>query len=489
MKLLLVNPNFNGKVFAPSLGLGFIGTHVKDNSNWDVEIVEPTLQGVTEKQVLERAATSAIVGLVSYTESRFECFRFAERVKALNHKCTIIVGGPHVNTLDRLIMHNYPSIDAVIRMEGEETTLDIVRGKPFDQIPGITWRDESNVVRNPDRVMRQNIDRYHYDYSLSFSCLEGWKDLEVPDELQKLTSIPIIASRGCPYRCTFCASYNQWAGSYRGLSPEELVRRMEDLVNRYSVGYFRFYDALFVGSDERVLKFCDLLEMRKLNIHFRIDIRVGTSETVLRRLREVGCDVVGFGVESGSNRILKKVNKGITREQTEETIRLCKKLGFWIIGFFMISLPGENIEDAKKTFELFEYFDRLNVQFFKIHPNTAIYDALIRGKEIYDGIWFDPEQGDQTEYGNEFYYCRENFPGAFFSMNEGNLLIESSIYRYHLANPRALFHSTSFPMGILTLLTSFIMEVLLKKMKFQKLYMKFKKTSTFNSLKRIYKQI
>ena len=489
MKLLLVSPNFKGVVLVPSLGLGFIGTYIKENSECKVEIVESILQGLSQAQVIEKASKSDIIGLSCYSETRFECFNLAKQIKTVNSKCKIVVGGPHVSTLDRKILRHYPFIDAVVRMEGEETVLDIVRGNPFDKIPGITWRREDDIVRNPDRSMYRDINQYGYDYSLSFPTLKGWKDLEIPNKLQKLNAIPIIASRGCPYRCAFCAAHRQWRGSYRGLSPDELVSRMKDLVDRYDIGYFRFYDALFIGSEKRILEFCDKLEESRLEVHFRIDIRVGTSENVLKRLRAVGCDVVGFGVESGCDRILKRMNKGIVREQIETTIRLCKKLGFWIIGFFMISLPDETIEDVKTTFDLFRYFDRINVQFFKLHPNTTSYDELVMRDEINDEIWFDPDEGDQTEYGNELYYCKENFPSAIFSMDEGNFLVESSTYKYHIVNPRSALHGKSFHSRLLTFSFSYVMDLLLQWKQLRKFYIKFKKTSAFRLLKLVYRHI
>jgi len=112
MKLLLVNPNFKGVVSVPSLGLGFIGTYVRENSNCEVEIVEPILQGLTEAQVLDKVKESDIVGLTCYTESRFQVFDFAAKAKQVNPDCKLIVGGPHVNTLGKQILQHYPFIDA-----------------------------------------------------------------------------------------------------------------------------------------------------------------------------------------------------------------------------------------------------------------------------------------------------------------------------------------------------------------------------------------
>jgi anaerobic magnesium-protoporphyrin IX monomethyl ester cyclase len=480
MKLLLINCNFKGMVLVPSLGLGFIGTYVKKHSNCEVEIVEPLLQGLKEAEVLDKVKKYDYIGLTCYTESRFEVFDFSYKAKKLNPDCKLIVGGPHAKALDKAILEHCPYIDIVVRGEGEETTLDIINGKAFEEISGITWRNKrGEIVRNPDRPMVRDIDSLSYDYSLVHSYLDGWKDLEIPYDLQKLNALPIIASRGCPFRCAFCAAHEQWGKIYRSLSPEELVKRLKELVERYNIGYFRFYDALFTENDKRILEFCGLLEKAKLNISFRIDIRVGTSRKVLERLRKCGCDVVGFGVESGSDRILKRVNKGISREKIEETIKICKELDYWMLGFFMVSLPDETMEDFRGTLELFEFFDKINLQFFKIHPNTSFYNELKQKGEIDDEVWFVPNKGVDTIYGNEIYYCKDIFPAATFYREEA----EALIFRVN-NSPKKAIQRHGLAKGVLLLPLFAILDVLLRVKMGRKLWNKLKGS---NNLKILYK--
>jgi len=262
---------------------------------------------------------------------------------------------------------------------------------------------------------------------------------------------------------------------YRYLSHEKLVKWMQELISKYNIGYFRFYDALFIGSDERMIKFCELLEKAKLDIHFRIDIRVGTSKDILARLRKVGCDVVGFGVESGSDQILKRVNKGITRKGIEETIKICKELGYWIIGFFMIALPDETIKDINKTFELFKFFDEINVQFFKIHPNTAFYNELKQKGEIDDEVWFNPNYGFNTRYGNELYYCKELFPSASFFREDVERILQRSTYNYNVSNPGMVIRKHGLTKGVIFLTLSALTDLLLKIKIGGKVYYKLQK--------------
>ncbi|RLI13826.1 MAG: hypothetical protein DRO43_05435 [Candidatus Hecatellales archaeon] len=456
MKLLLVNPYFQGVTWAPTLGLGFIGTYVKENSNWDVEIVEPILENLNEKQVLAKAGKADIVGLSCYTESRFQCFSFAKKVKEVNPDCKVVVGGPHVNSLDRQILEHYPFVDIVVRFEGEEAMLEIVSGKPLKEIKGISWRSRDKIVRNPDRPLA-DINRLHYDYALTYErILKNWKDVETPHELRKRKHIPIIASRGCPFKCTFCATPFICRGVWRSITPEKLVEQMKFLADKYKIGYFRFYDALFIGDLKKTARFCSLLKEEKLDVNFRIDIRAGTPRDILEKLRKVGCVIVGVGVESGSNRILKKIKKGATRDQIIKTIRNCRELGYWSIGYFMVSLPGEAYEDVEMTLSLFKYFDVFNFQFFKVHPDTEIYRDLKSRGEIDDEIWFDEKRED------ELFYCKDNFPSAFFARKEADLIIHRIYLDFDRDNPKVLLRRHGLKKGIMIYPLEFALSGMLK---------------------------
>ena len=176
MKLLLINPHLGGVVYAPSLGLGFIGTYVKNNSDCEVELVEPLTKKININEVIQKAKYSDFVGLICYTENRFDCFSLAARIKKANPNCKILLGGAHVTQLDTKILEHYPFIDIIVRMEGEETTLNIIKNKKLKDIDGITYRSKKGkIIRNPDRIMCEDISKYYYDYNLN-PQIWSWKD-------------------------------------------------------------------------------------------------------------------------------------------------------------------------------------------------------------------------------------------------------------------------------------------------------------------------
>lgn len=472
MKLLLINPYFEGiKPDAPQLGLVFLGTYIQEHTDCEVQVIDPIPQGLSEDDVLSLAKKVDIVGLTCFTEIRFQCFDFAKRVKEENKDCKLVLGGVHATALDVSILEHYPFIDAIIRGEGEGTLLEIVNDKPYDEIAGITWRKNEKVIRNPNRPPIKNIDDLHFDYSLLPPIyVENWRDEEVPFELKKLKHLPIIASRGCPYNCSFCASHPYWGGMWRSLSPNELVHRLEDAVDKYRANYFRFYDALFPLKRKWVTDFCQLLKERNLDISFRIDIRSGSNREALEQLRKVGCSVVGMGVESGSDRILKRINKRTTRREIINTVNICEELGYWVIGYFMLGLPDETREDIKKTIELIKYFDYHNYTRFQIYPNTSFYDELKQVGEINDEIWFDKSKDVPIEVkGGEDYfaeiratsYCKENFKSATFYQHELDWPIRYSFYYHNIHNPNAVIRKYGLLKGSLSLVKA-IMDLPLK---------------------------
>lgn len=454
MKLLLINPYFGqvsegteGATHSPPLGLGFIATYVRDHADGEVEIIDPIPQGLTEQAVLDKVMTADFVGLSVYTDTRFYCFDFAKKIKEVNPKCTLIVGGPHVYSLDKLILEHYPFIDVLVRGEGEETVEEIIKGKPYKDILGITWRDaDGEITRNPDRQFMNDIDALYIDYGLLPGMNLYKPDIEAPIDIKKLKTAYMIESRGCPFQCTYCAN-SHWHRSWRAVSPRKIVEKMEHLVKKYDIEYFRFYDDLFTADKKRVFEFCEILKEKKLDIKFRVLVRVNTPKEVLEALKEVGCESVGFGIESGSDKILKRIKKGITRQQIIDTIKICKELGLWVVGSFILSLPDETEEDFKETLSLVTLPDTFMTNILHLFPGTPIYNELKERGEINDEIWFD-----RDKYDGLIFYNKENFSSAIFRQKDLMWLVRYTRYYAFIRQPLKTVKKYGVLVGILMLI-------------------------------------
>lgn len=440
MKLLLINPFFKEdcerfayQVSVPPLSLAFIGTYIKNKSTCEVEIIDPIPQKLDRDQVLKKVEEADFVGLTCYTYNRHLCFSFAKKAKENNPECTLIIGGAHVTDLDEKILHYYPFVDIVCRGEGEETMLDIVKGKPLSDIAGITWQNNGTITRNPDRPLIANIDDLYCDFTLVPDFDRYLPDFEVPESMRSVKTAHLVTSRGCPFNCSFCGS-KRWERVYRAMSPKKIVELIKHLVDEYGIEYVKFHDDLFTSNRQTILEFCKLLKEAKLEIKFRVLSRVDTvSEEVFKALKDVGCVAVGMGIESGSDRVLQKLNKRANSEKVMKAVKILDELDYWKVGFFMISMPGENKEDYVKSLKLSEQFEQCYYNPLVIFPGTPLYAELKQNGEIDDDFWFDPASPA------EVYYCKENFPIAEFSLKEA----------FNLADDSGKYHTFHYPKSII----------------------------------------
>ena len=432
MQVALINPYFgegsnwetSGAVHSPPLNLGFIATYLRDHGGVKCRVFDPFPQGMSVEDVLKAIVDYNVIGFACYTDTRHYCFDFAKRVKERYPDKFLVVGGPHCFSLDQLILKHYPFVDAVIRGEGEQSLLDLVQGTDQATILGLTWRKGEQIIRNQKRPLLADIDSLYVDYDLLPDMSYYGGDNEAPESLRNLRQVYFISSRGCPFQCIYCAN-DHWERIWRPMSPATLVGHIERIVKKYNVEYFRFYDDLFTVNKKWVMQFCDLLEQRALKVKFRVLIRGDTRPEVIQRLCQVGLVAVGLGVESGSDRMLKAIAKGITSKQLIETMTECKRLGLWLVGSFILSLPDETPADFKASKKLMAYPDVFQAPVMTIFPETPLYHQLKNNGEIDDEIWFDPAQQGRI------LYCKENFPSARYSREE---LVRLQLYIHNYKN-------------------------------------------------------
>ncbi len=432
MNLLLINPYFEGRVYTPSIGILVLATTVRREMGIPVRVLEPSLQGSSFQQVVDIARDYTHIGISCYTESRFSSVDLAQAMKGSDQSKVVIFGGPHVTSLGSPFLKEYPAIDFMIRSDGEKALLGILRGSEHSTLPGLVYRGTNGHIHENPIVRDKKVNCLDIDYDFIEDVIVDWKDFEVPGWLLKKRHLPIMASMGCPFQCRFCAAPELGGGLWRGTEPSVLVDHMERLVKERRIGYFRFYDPLFTANEKKIQEFCKIILERKISVNFRVDIRVGTKKSTLELLKKAGCDVVGFGVETGSDKLLKIAGKGVSRNQVLETIQECKDLGFWIIGFFIYFFPDEDEHDRRQTMGLFKYFDVLNIQFFKIYPGTSYYQEFIEKRFMEESFWFDRSIPSDT------YFCKEIFPRAEFSISEGMRKIAMS---YDIINVKSFGNS------------------------------------------------
>ena len=194
--------------------------------------------------------------------------------------------------------------------------------------------------------------------------------------------------RGCPYNCAFCETKKIWGSKCRAFSPSRVVDELNHLVDKYGTKGIYFVGDNFTINKKRTIALSREIKKAKLDIQWVCDTRVDlVSRELLKEMKAGGCQTVWFGVESGSPRVLKKINKQITIQQAIDAFKLCKEEGLRTASSFMLGLPGETVEDMEASYKFARKLDPDWVRFniFVGYPGSDMYDEIMT-KGLYSRV-------------------------------------------------------------------------------------------------------
>jgi radical SAM superfamily enzyme YgiQ (UPF0313 family) len=322
------------------------------------------------------------------TPSIYDVYRIARIVKGIDPGIPVVVGGGHATFTAKKTLEECPHIDVVVRGEGEETFKELCNaigeGRSLGDMAGVSYRAGDGVKENPDREPIRDLDGIPYPaYHL------------LPMHLYRMGRRPfasIITSRGCPYRCIFCSSSQLFGKRWRARSPENVIGELKLLRDRYRVSEIEFLDDIFTLDPRRVKRICDLMVEEGLDITWTCSSRVDTISRfpeMAEYLRGAGCHTVYIGIESGSQRILDLVNKGITLRQVEKAVEVLRRAKLRVLGSFILGVPGEGREDLERTVWFSKTLNLDLVQFTICtpYPGTPLYEEASEKGWLLTGDW------------------------------------------------------------------------------------------------------
>ncbi len=380
MHITLVNPPYPSGAhqhppFIP-LGLSYLAA-VLEKNGYTVDVIDGQAFKLTPKEVKNelKKRQPNIVGVTSTTLTYKSALEIVKVAKEALPNCLTLYGGCHATFWDEEALNECPQLDVIVRGEGENTLLELVKkvdaGKSFHQILGTTCRDGDKIVKNPDRAYIENLD-----------------DLPIParhlfpiEQFRKYGKIifPLTTSRGCVYWCDFCTAVRMFGRRYRMRSPKSVVDELEFLYKKYGEDQYTFYDDAFTVDQARVEEICDEIIRRKLPIKWDCETRVDMfTKRLLHKMRKAGCIALWLGVESGSQKIIDEMRKGITIEQTERAFRWAREAGLMTVASVILGFPGETKESAWETIKLVQRInpDDIGIYVATPYPGTPMYDYV-----------------------------------------------------------------------------------------------------------------
>lgn len=380
----------------PSLGLAFIAKYLKIKG-----IKCDLLDLAADKNIMEHFLTNiksyALAGMPVFITTVPNVLTFAEKIKQLNNTCLVAVGGPHATLFPEDLLRS--NVDIVVMGDGEIPFYHICKnimagGNDFSTIKGIYYKYDNNYiytgpgesVNSLDEIGPPLVEQYNYDCYYPPVHILGKKVIHT------------LTARGCPYKCTFCAAAQIMGRKVRVRSVDNVINEISSY-KKQGFDSVIFYDDSFNIIRKRAIELCKNIIKKKINIKWNCFTRTDlVDKEALNYMRDAGCYLVTFGCESGNNKTLKLLRKGLTVEKNYRGIELVYEAGMQAASSFMIGLPGEDYDDIENSIK-FAVQSKLTFAYFPIfepYKGTPIYNIC---KE--KGSWINDERFKNTLLANQ----------------------------------------------------------------------------------------
>jgi len=371
-----------------------------DRKKYDIVIVDANIDKNYAKKILnllaDRQKDVLCCGISSMTGYQIKGALEISRLVKKNSQIPVVWGGWHCSILPHDTLKN-KYIDFVVRAQGEITFRELLLALEtkkdskkvldglFSGIDGLSYKKNGKVFHNKNRQFT-DINMFN---SLNYELVDVEKYI-IKTDFGKRT-INYISSQGCPYDCGFCAEVTVNKGKWSGLSPDKVLKELEFLVRKYSIDGFIFDDNSLFVNNKRVIEICKGILNKKLNIKWgqangRTDQLLKLSDEDWGLLKKSGCTSILIGAESGSDKILKLINKRVNVENTIQLLKKAKKYGISIEASLMAGFPEEPEKDLNKTLDLIDLTYSISsghkvlLFFYTPYPGTPLFDMSVRNR-------------------------------------------------------------------------------------------------------------
>ncbi len=365
-------------------------------NNVQSRIIDLNWQKPDELFEITKFVEYPIFGVTAQPHSVLKALNIIKQLKKYNKNSIIVVGGNFFTKTHKDVLTRFKEVDVVVRDEGEVTFYELVNAiqnkKSYDNIEGITYRNNGNIIENKTRKPERDIEKFALKYDMLHIPNRFKEGILMRNfEKENYRSFPVFIGRGCSRKCAFC-EYNQF--QYRVRKIPAILQEIDYLIKNYNADYFAFADPSFCERENFVREFCEALIERHSNIKWSCEARVDTPLDILELMAKAGCISLDFGLESGSEKVLKAIHKDIDLFKTTEFVKACYSLGIRSHMFLLVSLPEETEEDAMQTIkvcgDLSKYVTSMSLGVTQILPGTELEriafkkGILAKGFSYYD---------------------------------------------------------------------------------------------------------
>lgn len=392
---MISNPaSRNQKPDFPPPGIAYLGAAAYQAGH-DVLLIDGSLQNIAQIVKDTREFSPDLIGVTCWTIDRNMVWQLCTTLKAIIPKAFLVLGGPHATMYPEHIFKKTHA-SAVILGEGEKTFAELLtalaNNRDLKDIPGIALRGpDGSALYTPARPPIQTLDSVQLPYyagfrRFNFMQYAGFPPLPGP-------TAAVISSRGCVFDCSYCASVRFWGRKWRARSSESVLEEISWLVEKHGIRSVYFFDDNFPVNKKRALAICEGIISNKWDLKWACCSHVKmVDRELLNIMKASGCMTIDFGVESGSNKVLKNINKRQTQKDIEKAFDLTHKCGILPRSYLMVGSPGENESTIDETIDLIGRIrprSSIGATILWLLPGTSVYEDAVRNGYIGDDYWLE----------------------------------------------------------------------------------------------------
>lgn len=416
------------------------------NNFWDVKSREGFVcQGLTFEQTIDLIPEDTdVIGVSVMFSGEWPVMRELIRGIRLRFPNSLIIGGgEHITALPEYTLRDSGDIDICVRGEGEQTLYNILEcyknNGDYSLVGSISYLDKQGSYIETGPVSRiREIDLIPWPYWPD-GYMEKFWNAGKSYGVQSEKDMPIMASRGCPYQCTFCSNPEMWTTRYILRDPDDLISEIMSYIDRYQITALQFYDLTAITKRKWTIEFCNKLIEK--NIKLKWSLPSGTrsealDEEVLGLLYKTGCNYLVYAPESGSKETLKRIKKRIDLKKLTASVIEAKRQKLILRTNLIIGFPEETRKDVFTTilyglYLSFRGVDEVTINIFSPYPGTEIFKKLVSDGKIV--------------INDDYFYGLTSLNSEFSNLNP--MTCNENISKRELAIIRLFFLLTNYTLG------------------------------------------
>ena len=371
------NNNFN-------LGMAYVAGMLRHHG-FQVSVCDPQFfnKGLEDLRTYLQQNGFDVIGMPCFTPTVADVYKLAHFCRGVLPEAKIVLGGGHPTLFPGEILEECAEADFSVYHEGEYTMLELAEllektpiplAEDLKTIKGMAWRNDGTVAVNEQRPFIDNLDELPRPAYELFP-LRQYKIQ--PTAYKRLPTYTMLVSRGCPYHCTFCSGGKMLGKKMRYRGVPKVVEDMEFLIREYSARGFMFQDTSMPANRKWMVEFCETLKRKRIDVSWMCYARADHVDAdLLRLMKSAGCFGISFGVETGNQKSLDHIRKGLTVDQNMKSVRLALDLGYHVTATYILGLPGEDEDDVMNTIQLARRLSTHIAHFFLPlpYPKTELFE-------------------------------------------------------------------------------------------------------------------